>query len=78
MVKVIRKRDIIAKQQEQIGQTSVEPVLRTFALRRTRSEIITDPIEPIKKKIVIKMDALGNPDVNSVLDLGMAFDHRVT
>lgn len=78
MVKVIRKRDIIAKQQEQIGPTSMEPVLRTFALRRTRSEIVTDPIEPIKKKIVIKMDALGNPDVNSVLDLGMAFDHRVT
>ena len=78
MVKVIRKSDILAREQELIGPTSIEPVLRTFALRRTMSRIITEPEEPIKKKITIKMDALGNPNVDSVLDLGMAFDHRVT
>lgn len=73
MVKVIRKRDIFNN-----NVISKEPVLRTFAVGRTRSALLADPIAAIKKSIKVKIDKYGNPDIESTLDLGVAYDHRVT
>lgn len=76
MVKVIRKKDLAVKEAE-LMVTSVEPVLRTFALTRTMSAIVEEPLAAIKKDITIKFDEYGNPNVTDV-NAGLAYDHRVT